>query len=64
MKKLLYILIIVMIIFSLSACKTTDFDMTDYSSIVSPNQKKQYISHEETQVYEWKCDIAPAKIKV
>lgn len=64
MKKLLYILIIVMIIFSLSACKTTDLDVTDYSSIVSPNQKKQYISHEETQVYEWKCDIAPAKIKV
>ena len=64
MKKLLSILSIALIIFSLSACKTSDSDAVDSLPTASIIPKKQYITHDETQVYEWKCDIAPAKIKV
>ena len=64
MKKLLSILSISLIIFSLSACKTSDSDAVDSLPTASIIPKKQYITHDETQVYEWKCDIAPAKIKV
>lgn len=64
MKKILSILLITMMVFMLSACKTSDSDTTDSTSIESPIQKTQYLNHDETQVYEWKCDIAPTKIKV
>ena len=33
------------------------------SSPTDSIQKKRYITHDETQKYEWKCDIAPTKIK-
>ena len=64
MKKLLSILLIALTMFSLSACKTSNSDTTDSTSLASPIQKTQYLTHDETQVYEWKCDIAPTKIKV
>ena len=64
MKKLLSILLIALTMFSLSACKTSNSDTTDSTSVTSPIQKAQYLTHDETQMYEWKCDIAPTKIKV
>ena len=50
--------------FSLSSCKTSDSDITDSTSVESSIKKSKYLTHDETQVYEWKCDIAPTKIKV
>jgi len=64
MKKLLSILLIVLTMFSLSSCKTSDSDITDSTSVESSIKKSKYLTHDETQVYEWKCDIAPTKIKV
>lgn len=67
MKKIFSILLIALTIVSLSACKESDSDIPDSTSstfVESSIQKTQYLNHDETQVYDWKCDIAPSKIKV
>ena len=67
MKKIFSILLIALTIVSLSACKESDSDIPDSTSstfVESSIQKTQYLTHDETQMYEWKCDIAPTKIKV
>ena len=64
MKKLFSLLLIALTMFLLSACKTSDAATTDSTSVASPIQKTRYLTHDETQMYEWKCDIAPTKIKV
>lgn len=62
MKKL-QLLLIAFIVMALSACHSTAHNPTDFSSADPVVSKKQYMTHDETQTYEWKCDIAPAQIK-
>jgi len=63
MKKLLALLLTVFTIMSLSSCKTSDSNRTDSSNATLAISKKQYMTYDESQVYEWKCDVVPTKIK-
>lgn len=63
MKKLLALLLTAFTVLSLSACQSSDVDTTDSSNSAPSISKKQYITHDESQVFEWKCDIAPTQIK-
>lgn len=43
---------------------TSNSNTTVHSSVTLPTPQKQHITHDESQVYDWKCDIAPTKIKI
>lgn len=43
--------------------QNSDSNTTDSSNTTPSISKKQYMTHDESQVYEWKCDIDPTKIK-
>ena len=62
MKKLI-VLLMVFTLF-LSSCQSADTDTTGSSSSKPEITKKQYLTHKETEVFDWKCDIPPAKIKI
>lgn len=63
MKKLL-VLLTAFTILLLSACQSPNVGTTDFSSSDPPISKKQYMTHDETEIFEWKCDIPPTQIKV
>lgn len=63
MKKLIVLLITFTMIL-ISACQPPNSDTINSSGYGSEISKKQYMTHDETQVFEWKCDITPSQIKV
>lgn len=48
----------------LSACHVPTEETSDTGHIEPTVSKAQYMTHEETQTYDWKCDIPPTQIKV
>ena len=61
MKKLIVLLMIFTLF--LSSCQSADTGTAGSSSSKPEITKKQYLTHKETEVFDWKCDIPSAKIK-
>ncbi len=63
MRKML-VALAVLSLFTLSACYAPVEDTSDTVQTESSVPKAQHMTHDETQTFDWKCDIAPAQIKI
>ena len=75
MKRILNLSLTILLVISLllSGCRDAEDTESRFSTATNQTQtsnaavsisKKQYMTHDKSQVYEWKCDIDPTKIKV